>query len=427
MPLIYLLVLGVVVLSASYYNKDVFSPVRVFICTYSLLLAVNSLKLSNLQTPWALTTHLLFWGALFFFIAGGSLILLVNRVLNPAATIDFRFIQGRITSDANTTDWEWFYKVWLFCAIVFVVSYGVSAIVSKGIPLFAPDGDKLRLKFFGATEASNYGLFFGPLSLVLVSELLFFGSLRGKRRIVIFVSGVITLLMYITVLTRLDLFRFSLFAIIMYHYGKKKLTIVQLLGVFALSIVFFFALFLIRVRFTSLGMLMELRHLQMHKDYLWCANIYAYIANNFWNMDFAFRKFVDGSAAVPQEWGFDLSRAFLYLAHLSNSLENSFMFDSIMNESIMKAKGLNTVVFVWHFFKDFGVYGVYVLPLVFGMAAASFYVNSINSPTLFRFAMWSLIAPAIILSYSVPLWEFWFVYLNVIVLAVAHKKIRIAT
>lgn len=93
----------------------------------------------------------------------------------------------------------------------------------------------------------------------------------------------------------------------------------------------------------------------------------------------------------------------------------------------MKAKGLNTVVFVWHFFKDFGVYGVYVLPLVFGMAAASFYVNSINSPTLFRFAMWSLIAPAIILSYSVPLWEFWFVYLNVIVLAVAHKKIRIAT
>jgi oligosaccharide repeat unit polymerase len=422
-----LIILCATVFSASYYNKDVFSPVRIYICTYSLLLAINFLNLSGLQTPWSVTTNLLFWGGSFFFIAGCCLMLLVNRIVNPDGAIDFRRIRDGIQADADVADWKWFCGVWLFCTMVFLASYITSAVVSGGIPLFSPDGDKFRVKFFGATGPSNYGLFFGPLSLILVTELLFFGSFRGKRRIAILIAAVATLLLYVTILTRLDLFRFSLFAIILYHYGKKKLGTVQILGVLGFSILFFFAFFLIRVKYNSISMLLEMQKLRMHRDFIWCASIYAYVVNNFWNMDFAFRKFVDGTASVPQGWGFDLSRAFLGLAHVERALEESFRFDTIMNESVARVKGLNTIVYTWHFFKDFGAFGAYFLPLVFGMITTSFYVNSINTPTLFRFSMWALIAPIIILSYSVPLWEFWFIYLNIVVVLIAHRRVKIAT
>ena len=427
MTFVFLIVLFVTVFSAFRYNKDIFSPARIYISIYSLLLAINSLRLSALQTPWTLTTHLLFWGASFFFVAGGVLILLVNRINNPLAAINFGHIRDNIKATAETTDWNWFHQVWVFCTIVFFASYLMSYLITGAIPLFTSEPDDARIKFFGASLASNIGLFFGPLSLILATELAFFGSLQGKRRIPVFIASLVTLILYITIVTRLDLFRFFIFAIIVYHYGKKKLTAAQLLSVIGVSLLVFVAFFLLRIKYNSMAMLGEMNLLKMPLKYIWCSNFYAYVAGNFWNMDFSFAKFVEGLASHPQGWGFDLSRPFLYLAHMESGLANSYGFDSIMNESVVRVKGLNTIIYVWHFFKDFGAFGVYFLPLAFGALVTVFYVNTMNAPTVFRISMWALIVPMIVFSYIVPLWEFWFTYLNFLIMAIAHRRLKIAT
>jgi oligosaccharide repeat unit polymerase len=420
---------GATVLSASYYNKDIFSPLRVFICIYAFLLAVNSLHLSGHQTPWALTTHLFFWGATCCFIAGAGLMLLVNRVCNPCAAFDFGSIRNGIRSDSRAMDWTWFFGVWVLCTAVFLSSYTASYLISGGIPMFAtgPNADTARGAFFGASLPTNIGLFFGPISLILATELLLFGTLLKKRRRAVMTVAIVTAALYVTVVTRLDLFRVVLFIIVIYHYGVKRLSLVQLGYVLGFSVLFFFLFSLFSVHYDTLGFWAETQKLHMPKEFIWCANIYSYVVNNFWNFDFGVQKFVDGNGYYPHGWGFDLMRPFLFLSHLEGGLEASYGFDSIMNESVVKVAGLNTVIYIWHFFKDFGAFGVYFLPLVGGMISTVFYINTVNSPTLFRAALWAMVVPCIILSYHAPLWELWFVYINLLVLAIAHRRLALAT
>jgi oligosaccharide repeat unit polymerase len=427
MTFVYLFILGVTVLSAYYYRKDLFSPVRLYICLYCFLLAVNSLKLSEYQTEWSLTTHLFFWGASGLFIAGACIMLLVNRVHNPLGPVHFPFVKNGITADALRMDWKWFFYVWLFCSCVFLTSYGVSLLKSGAIPLFSPDADQVRKAFLGANLFANFGLFFGPLSLILAVELLLFSTLCRSRTIVVWVVSLASLLLYVTIITRLDLFRVVIFALVIYHYGKKNLSLAQLLYAFGFSIIFFLIFFFIRIKFDTFSVFAEAFRLHMPRGMLWAGNIYMYIANDFWNLDFAFRKYVDGTFSYPLGFGLHLFRPLLGLLGLETPLFHSYGFDSIMNESIIKVKGFNTVVYVWHFYKDFGAFGVYFLPLALGMLCTTFYINTLQRPSLFRLALWGTFVGFILLSYHAPLWELWFVYVNILFLAIAHKRITLAT
>ena len=427
MTFLYLFILGATILSAYYYKKDLFSPVRLYICVYCFLLAVNSLRLSDYQTEWSLTTRLFFWGASGLFIAGACIMLLVNRVNNPLAGIDFPLVKKSLASDALRIDWKWFFNVWLFCSLVFLASYGVSFLKSGFIPLFAAHADKARTAFFSANFFANFGLFFGPLSLILAVELLFFSTLGRRRIVVVKVVSIVSLLLYFTVVTRLDLFRCIIFAVVVYHYGKKSLSLAQLLYAFGFTFLFFLIFFLLRVRFDTFSIFSEAYRLHMPKGMLWAGTMYTYIANDFWNLDFAFRKYVDGTFSYPFEFGLGLFRPLFCLSFTEAPLLHSYGFDSIMNESIIKVKGFNTVVYMWHFYKDFGAFGVYFLPLALGMLCTTFYVNTLHRPSLFRISMWAIFVGFILLSYHGPLWELWFVYVNILFLAIAHKQIKLVT
>jgi hypothetical protein len=51
-------------------RSDLFYPGRIYILIYSFYLSVNFLKLSRLQLDWPVSTHLVFWGSSFLFLAG---------------------------------------------------------------------------------------------------------------------------------------------------------------------------------------------------------------------------------------------------------------------------------------------------------------------------------------------------------------------
>jgi hypothetical protein len=285
----------------------------------------------------------------------------------------------------------------------------------------------VRKLFFGAGFFANFGLFFGPLSLILAAELLLFSTLSRPRAIVVWVVSLSSLLLYFTIITRLDLFRVVLFALVIYHYGKKDLSLAKLLYAFGFSVIFFLIFYFLRIKYDTLNVFTETLRLHMPRGMLWAGNMYTYIANDFWNLDFAFRKYVDGTFSYPLGFGLNFFRPLVGLLGLETPLFHSYGFDSIMNESIIKVKGFNTVVYVWHFYKDFGAFGVYFLPLVLGMLCTTFYINTMHRPTLFRMALWGIFVGFILLSYHGPLWELWFVYINILFLAIAHKQIKLAT
>src|SRR5690606_7913334 len=244
-----------------------------------------------------------------------------------------------------------------------------------------------------------------------------------RRRIILSLALVLGL--YMLIVTRYDLFRFLIFAVVLFHYGKGRLKLSHIIAGLTFAVGVFFLAFLIRVNTDAIASCTVRIKVKMPAHLSWASNIYAYLANDFWNCDFAVKKVVDGDHRYPLQYGMGLFRALIWNLRLEGGLIEAYNFDSLFNESATKIDGLNTVVYVWHFYKDFGIAGAFLLPFIAGLFAWKFYLNSMMAPTVFRLSLWGVFSGAIALSFHTPLWELWFLYLNIIVLAVAHRKLRL--
>lgn len=425
MTWIMLVVLAATIVTSFRRGFDLLSPSRIYVCVYATLLSVYHLNLSKLQSPWSLTTILLFYGASAMFLIGGFWIWILGRANRPDWNLDFSRVKAELAKDAATVDWPWFTKVYIACIFGYLLSFFVSMVVVGGVPAFMEDPDKARIKFFTATQITNYGIFLGPISLMLGMILFWFSSPDRARRRKILLSLLLVLGLYLTIVTRYDLFRFLIFSVVVYHYGRQRLRPVHALTGLGLGACLFLMGFLVRVKTEAMATFNEIIKVQMPPRFAWATSIYAYLANDFWNFDFAVKKFVDGDHQYPLQYGMGLFRALLWNLRIEPGLIKSYRFDSMLNESAERIDGLNTVIYVWHFYKDFGLAGALLMPLLGGLLVWRFYLNSLMSPTVLRIALWGIFAGGIALSYHTPLWELWFVYLNLLVFLIAHRKIKL--
>ena len=93
---------------------------------------------------------------------------------------------------------------------------------------------------------------------------------------------------------------------------------------------------------------------------------YKYLANNYWNLDYAFNRLSD----IPEhEWtyGIDAFYGVTHLMHIGDGIQQSFGWDTPFNESVVKYTGLNTILYLWDAYKDFGLPGIFLLPFFFGV------------------------------------------------------------
>lgn len=92
---------------------------------------------------------------------------------------------------------------------------------------------------------------------------------------------------------------------------------------------------------------------------------YKYIANNYWNLDYAFNR----SSDVPEHswtYGIDAFYGITQLMFIGTGLQASFGWDSPFNESVVKVGGLNTIPYLWDAYKDFGYPGIFLVPFFWG-------------------------------------------------------------
>ena len=90
------------------------------------------------------------------------------------------------------------------------------------------------------------------------------------------------------------------------------------------------------------------------------------MANNYWNLDFAFNRYSD----IPEhDWTYGIDAFFgvTHLLHIGDGLQTNFGWDTPFNESVVKYTGLNTIPYLWDAYKDFGLPGIFLLPFFFGV------------------------------------------------------------
>ncbi len=414
--------LGTVLLTL-FYRADIFSPGRVYLSIYGILLAVNFMRLSRIQVPWNISTHIHFWGACFCFIAGCFLMGMTSRAMHPQWKLSFSEVKGKLIEDAKALDWHHFLWVWKACVLVFLMSYFVAFIKTGQIPVFAEEADNARLAFSTASVPIYYGLYFGPFSLMLAVEAWMMANLTKQLKWLVGVGFLLTLALHLTIVTRFDIFRLLLFSMVLFHYGKRHLRWTHLASALAAFTFIFMLAFLIRINQDMVGAFNDTIKVKLPPKWAWASNVYAYLANDFWNMNYGFEKFVEGSHAYPFQWGLGLLRSFtLHLLRIEPALITQFGYDSQMNGMVERVSGLNTVIYVWHLYKDFGTVGVFALTLFAGLWITKFHRNLLLSPTLKQLSLWGCLIGAVALSFHMPSWELWFFLLNLAVIAVAHRR-----
>ena len=101
---------------------------------------------------------------------------------------------------------------------------------------------------------------------------------------------------------------------------------------------------------------------------------YKYLANNYWNLDYVLNPPNDREIH-PHTYGIDFFNGIFEYAKLTGSFRSSFRWDDAFNDRIQKVEGFNTVNYLWEVYKDLYTPGVFLLPLILGMALSLFYLR----------------------------------------------------
>jgi oligosaccharide repeat unit polymerase len=90
---------------------------------------------------------------------------------------------------------------------------------------------------------------------------------------------------------------------------------------------------------------------------------YKYIANNYWNLDYAINPPTDRTIH-PFTMGIDALYGMFEYTRLPMAIRDMMGWDNIFNESVQKVPGLNTTGYLWEAYKDWGVIGTVWFPFV---------------------------------------------------------------
>ena len=418
---------GVVLYTAFREKKDFFHPSRIYLLLYSILFAIYFLRLSRFQEPWSVTTMMLFWGAAISFLGGGALVSFYVNHLSPVASGDFSIaaVARKVDQKEKTVQWGHFLWVTFGLFALFAGSYFHSYFKYNMIPMFSSDPNTNRFLFLSGNFFIDIAGGSGPLVMMLCSEVILVKEASRRHRILAGIMLFISFAMYFTLVTRMPLMRTGIYVAVLYHYLRKPIPFKLLLGATALAVLFFVFGAVIRINYGGFTELAQNLRIHMPKKYILLTNPYAYAVNNIWNLDFAFKKFIDGNFAYNFSFGFDTFRPVFYFLHVDAVLQAAYNFDSVYNDSIVKVSGLNTVLYMWHLYKDFGTVGLFAVSLLAGIGLHLFYYNTLLSPSPFRVAIYGLFISMIAFSFMIPLWSFWNIYYEMAILTITHKVFRI--
>lgn len=370
---------------------------------------------------------MLFWGAVCSFLGTGFLITFYSNHLSEHrhSIRTFRQILYNLREREGEIDWVWFHKITCIIFFIFVGTYFYNFAHNGLIPMFSDNPNEDRFLFLSGNLFIAMAGASGTLVMMLCTELVLIRKVSRSLRISAAIMLLISFILYFSLVTRMPLVRTFIYMVVIIHYMHKQISLKTVLIFSAFIIVFFLIGTVIRVDVVEFSELASRLKINVPAKYIPFTNPYAYAINNIWNMDFGFRKFIDGIHQYNISYGFELFRGFFFFTRLETVMQNAYGFDSLFNDSVVKINGLNTVLYIWHFYKDFGIFGLFAISTLLSVMIHIFYYNTILSPTHFRVAFMGLIISMIVFSFMIPLWSFWNLYYETAVLLLAHKSIRL--
>lgn len=276
-------------------------------------------------------------------------------------------MNGAVPESANSPVKFYNWKMHLFLSFVVFGCFclGIVGIVKTAGNLLLLTGEPAKWM----TKDVNYGYWAVLFSSAPLVTLLFgcssfqkvcpIRSIRWISRVMVFVTFALNLVAYPN---RGTLFCSAGILVILWNYLHKRISPVFIL--FCLMVASFAFVFI-----SSLRSQYGTSSIQSLSASAVVDLPYKYVANNYWNFDYAINPPVDREYH-PHTYGIDFFAGMTEYFRLAGSFRNSFGWDGLFNESIEKVDGLNTASYLWEVYKDLYAPGIFLFPLFCGIALA---------------------------------------------------------
>ncbi len=350
-------------------KKDFFSPATVYIFSQCLTLAVAYLQLDNAMTPFHAKTWFVWLGAIFSF---------------STACLLYEWNAGKIpmVADENNPsvryNWKWHFA--LACVILALYLVGIFGILQKVGTLILFSGNAS----YWASRKVDYGIyaqFFSSAPLViLLFGVAAFRSLNPVSWIRWISRAVVPLICLLSVCaypSRTTFFMCVGFAVILFNVLCKRIPVWLITAFLLLGISAFVFVASARSQYAGSN---SIRSMTMDAA---MTMPYKYVANNYWNLDYALNPAPDRHIH-SFTYGIDFFSGMLEYFRVPGALKNSFGWDGIFNESVQKIPGYNTTGYLWEIYKDFGLPGCFIVPFLIGLGLSSLYARMKRRKTPFR-------------------------------------------
>lgn len=348
-------------LQSAVFKRDFFGPVSVYLFSQCVSLGVAWLRLSPLMSDWPFSTWAIFAGSAAAFAAGCVCARLSWSARHPGETIPVNAPSKALLAKANE-GYDWTLHLALTIVAFLAFCAGVVAEYRELGTLIALSDDIGRLMTIkGAPKIGllGYPRSSGPMVCMLCAVGCFKAlnprrDLRAAFRALFattFVLGTLALP------NRLSLFVVLFTTVYLFNLVVRRVRPAFVVAGVIAAVAFF-------VAFANLkGQTFVFRAATSKAAW---ELPYEYVANNWWNLDYAVNRRND-EAAQPPLLGLDVLHGAFELVPWYSRLYRTYHWDGIFNEHSVKTPNLNTMPYQWGLYKDFGIAGCVAGPFLFGL------------------------------------------------------------
>ena len=406
--LISFILCGIIIFLSFRPATDIFSPGRVFLFVWALAIGLTDLKLSGLQHQWTPSEWIqVLIGPVSFLLGVYSVyVLKLNTEI-----FSLNYLRDNI--QLYRIDKSKLYKVVLLLFTLFLAGYIVIYLKTGEIPLFSSNPGKARSNF----TMFGIGLFLHNVVLVVFLTAVYV-ILEKKNRFKKIILSLISLLataMYALTLQRYQIFMAILMITTLLYYTTHRIKFKTVFISALLIIVFFYLVSSFRAGEIIIYVLYKMSKMKYSTDYAIFTEPYMYVVMNLENFARSITKIENYSFGY---YTFDFVTAITGLKHW---IEEYFM----MIENPFLTSSYNTYSAFWTYYRDFGVLGIFLIPMIGGMALSSLFYSFRAKPTLMKLSIFGMFLFAAIFSFfNSAIGFLWFVY-NMLILVVVVKYITL--
>ncbi len=369
---------------ASCFRKgaDPFSPGRVFGFLWAIAIGLTDLKFSSLQMTWTPEGWLLLLIGIFSFLVG-VFVLFVIHVRHPLMSLR----EMRATAVAGLTNPRGLYRATIITFVFYAGSFLASYLIKGFVPMFTAEPTKMRTQF----TVFGFGLLVHAAPAIMFFVVQYFVLVRAHRvqKAVLVVVFLLTAASYFTLLQRFDYAIWAVASLVFVYYSSRYLNWKTLILPMALFLGFFYGVQSVRLIGHIEHYMYIASKLKFGVEYAVFTEPYMYTVMNLENFVHA-AQLLDSHTYGYYSFNFIMS-----LTGLKHWIETY----ASLNDSPFMILGYNTYSFLWTYYRDFGIIGLCVFPMLEGAGIATLYYRMRLQPTLTRTSLYGLAAFVMLISF----------------------------